>query len=126
MDYRTITDTTSKQYKLIESGIFNTSSGLLITDDGYIAVALGSKFGGIGDKFRITLDNGTTFLAIKTDEKSDRHTINNCHHADDGSLVEFVVDVKNLKVENKLAYVMGDISYVEGFNGKVTSIELEV
>ena len=126
MDYKTITDKTSRQYKLISSGIFNKDNGLLTTNDGYIAVALGSRFGSIGDKFIITLDNGTTFKAIKADEKSDSHTVNKCHHKDDGSLVEFVVDSNMLKINNNLAYKMGDISYVKGFDGKVVSIVMEV
>lgn len=126
MDYRTIIDTTSKQYKLINNGIFNKNNGLLTTNDDYVAVALGSRFGNVGDKFRITLDSGLSFKAIKLDEKDDSHTINNCHHSSDGSLIEFVVDTNKLKLNNNLAYVMGDISYVEGFKGDITSIEKEV
>jgi hypothetical protein len=126
MDYRAITDKSSKQYKLISSGIFNKDNGLLITNDGYVAVALASRFGNIGDKFIVTLDNGASFKAIKTDEKSDSHTVNKCHHKNDGSLVEFVVDTNKLKTNNNLAYVMGDISYVDGFKGGITSVVKEV
>lgn len=126
MDWRAVTNTSSKQYELLNSGIFNMDSGLLITEDGYVAVALGSKYGNVGDKFRITLDTGKRFKAIKADAKSDAHTINGCHQYQDGSVIEFVVDTNNLRYENRLAYAMGDISYVEGFEGIVTSIELEV
>lgn len=126
MDWRAVTNTSSKQYELLNSGIFNMDNGLLITEDGYVAVALGSKYGSVGDKFRITLDTGKTFKAIKADAKSDAHTINGCHQYQDGSIIEFVVDTTALSYENRLAYVMGDISYVKGFEGIVTSIELEV
>lgn len=126
MDYRTITDTTSKQYELINSGIFKNDNGLLTTDDGYIAVALGSRFGKIGDKFRINFDNGLSFKAIKADEKDDSDTDSNCHHVSDGSLIEFVVDTRKLRTNNNLAYKMGDISYIKGFKGNITSIEKEV
>ena len=126
MDYRMITNTSSQQYKLVHSGIFNTNNGLLITNDGYVAIALGSRFGEIGDKFLVKFDNGFSFKAIKVDEKADSDTINHCHHASDGSLVEFVVDKYNLRSNNNLAYKMGDISYVEGFSGNITSIKMEV
>ena len=126
MDWRAVTDTSSKQYELLNSGIFNMDSGLLITEDGYVAVALGSRYGAVGDKFRITLSTGTVFKAIKADAKSDAHTVNGCHHSQDGSLVEFIVDTTSLRYENRFAYAMGDISYVKGYEGIVTSIEMEV
>ena len=126
MDYRSVKDTTSRQYKLLNSGIFNKKGGLLTTDDGYVAVALGSRFGEVGDKFMINLDNGFSFKAIKADEKADKDTYNGCHHLSDGSLIEFVVSISDLSKYNYMAYTMGDISYVDGFNGNVTSIQKEV
>lgn len=126
MDYRAVTNVYSKQYKLINSGIFNKDNGLLMTNDGYVAIALGSRFGDIGDKFIISLDTGKKFKAIKADEKDDGDTSHRCHHISDGSLIEFIVDVNKLEHKNNLAYIMGDISYIDGFGGNIVSIEMEV
>lgn len=124
MDYRMITNTKSIQYKMIRQG-FKAKKGLMYKGD-YVAIALGSRYGTYGDRFRITLDTGETFKAIKVDEKDINDVVDNCHHKSDGSLVEFVVDKYSLKSGNNLAYKMGDISYIKGFKGKIAKIEREV
>ena len=126
MDYRAITNTASRQYKLIHSNSMVVGSdGLLYAGD-YIGVALGSKFGDIGDKFLITLNDGKQFKAIKVDEKSDSHTVDNCHHASDGSVVEFVIDIDLAKQSYPKAIRMGNFDYADQFNGTVVRIEREV
>ena len=126
MSYKAITDKTSKQYKLLNSGILKNNNGLLTTDDGYVAVALGSRFGGIGDRFVITFDNGKSFKAIKVDEKADKDTSNKCHHVSDGSLIEFVIDTKLSRQSYPLAIKMGNFNYVDQFHGNVVKIEKEI
>ena len=125
MDYRTITNTTSQQYQLIHSdSIVVGNDGLLYSGE-YIGVALGSKFGKIGDKFLITLNTGEQFKAIKVDEKSDSHTVDGCHHSNDGSVVEFVINIRLAQQSYPLAITMGNFDYIDKFNGSVVKIERE-
>lgn len=126
MDYTTITDVTSKQYQLIYSDSITVGDDGLLYNGEYIGVALGSKFGEIGDKFLITLNGGKQFKAIKVDEKDDSHTIDSCHHANDGSVVEFVINVDLAQQSYPLAIAMGDFDYIDKFNGTVVKIEREV
>lgn len=123
MDYKCITDSSSPQYKLIYSGSIQVCSDGLLRSEEYIGVALGSKFGAIGDKFIVTLDNGKQFKAIKIDEKADQDTIDGCHHASDGSLIEFVIDTNLAKQSYSSAIVMGDFDYIDLFNGSIIKIE---
>lgn len=125
MDYKYITDSSSPQYKLIYGGDIQVCSDGLLRSGEYIGVALGSKFGVIGNKFTITLDNEKQFKAIKIDEKDDRHTVDGCHHASDGSLIEFVIDTDLAKQTYSNAILMGDFNYIDLFNGKVVKIERE-
>lgn len=126
MDYRTITDVTSRQYQLIHSDSITIGSDGLLYSGEYIGVALGSKFGTIGDKFLITLNTGKQFKGIKVDEKDDSHTVDSCHHANDGSVVEFVVNIRMVQQSYPLAIAMGDFDYIDKFNGTVVKIEREV
>ena len=124
MDYKLITSTTSDQYKLIYSDeIVVGDDGLLYSGE-YIGVALGSRFAGIGSKFIVTLDDGKQVKIIKLDEKSDRHTINKCHHSSDSSVIEFVVDSEKCKELYPMAMKMGDFNWIEKFSGKIMKIEL--
>lgn len=123
MDYRAITNTGSKQYKLIHSDAITVGSDGLLYSGEYIGVALGSRYGGIGDKYIITLDTGKTFKAIKLDEKSDAHTYNRCHHASDGSVVEFVIDRDKAAKSYPTAIKMGNFNYTDAFNGTVIRIQ---
>ena len=123
MDYRCITSKTSAQYKLIYSDeIVVGSDGLLYCGE-YVGVALGSKYGNIGDKFIITLDTGKEFKAIKVDAKADAHTYYGCHHRTDASVVEFVIDTDRARDNYSLALKMGSFDYVDAFKGVVVKIE---
>lgn len=126
MDYRKITDQTSKQYQLIHSDSITVGSDGLLYNDEYVGIALGSKFGKIGDKFLITLNTGKQFKAIKVDEKDDSDTVDCCHHASDGSLIEFVIDIDLAKQSYPKAITVGDFDYIDKFNGEVVRIEREV
>lgn len=123
MDYRTITDVTSKQYQLIYSDeIVVGEDGLLYNGD-YIGCALASRFGKIGDKFIITLDTGTKIKIIKLDEKADVDVYNNCHHKNDDSVVEFVIDRDKFAANYPLADAMGDMNYADKFSGNVIKVQ---
>lgn len=117
MDYRTITDTTSKQYSLIQQSTIR--NGLLYIDD-YVLVALGSYYADIGTKYLLTFESGETLKVIKGDEKSDNHVVNNCYHKSNKSMIEFIVDTNTLSTELKVA---GDLNGL--FEGKVVKIEKE-
>lgn len=125
MDYRAITNTNSPQYKLQEEA-YTDSDGLRIYGSmGYYMIALGSYYTDtVGDKFRITLDNGETFLAVVGDLKADCHTdgTNRYYPMQNGmkNVVEFIVDTSEL---DKTAKKMGDISSIKKFEGKVSKIE---
>lgn len=126
MDYKCITNKSSPQYKLIYGGSIKVCSDGLLRDGEYIGVALGSKFGNVGDKFVITLDTGKQFKVIMVELKDDNDTIDKCHHKSDGSLVEFVIDVNLTKQHYPMAITMGNFDYIEQFNGNVVKVEREV
>ena len=91
MDYKAITDTRSMQYALIRNHL-EVSDGYLYDKDGYMAVALGSYWGDIGDRFTFYLDSGIELKVIKTDRKADNHTFNGCNQRWDGSVLEIIID----------------------------------
>lgn len=123
MDYRKITNEASAQYQLIYSdSIIIGDDGLLYSGE-HIGIAMGSRYGEIGDKFIITLDTGKQFKAIKLDEKDDSHTYNGCHHRTDGSVVEFVIDKDKAANSYSRAILMGDFNEVDAFNGTVIRIQ---
>lgn len=125
MDLDAITNTQSKQYKLKQSywldeyGHYRYS----FNDIDYYVVALGSYYGEIGDKFRITLSNGNIFYVIKGDEKSDTQTVNGCYHPD-GSVIEFIVDTNT--VYSAYENFHGGFQVYDKWNGDIIKVEKEV
>lgn len=121
MDYKKITDKTSKQYQLIKK-LNKCTDGLLRDEEGYIAVALGSQYGNIGDRFIVKLSTGKEVRVIKADEKADEDTVNGCYHKVDKSMIEIIV-IKGVfeKYYNKAA-IMGDFNYSDIFNGSIIEI----
>ena len=94
MDYRMTTLKTSKQYKFIHSQLtVDKKTGFLYDKDGFIAVALGSFYGGVGDRFYFTLSSGIVLPLVKAEEKANKDTDNQgCYHIVDSSVIEFVID----------------------------------
>lgn len=125
MDYRAITSTSSKQWQYIhKSGNIEIKNGYLMENE-YVGVALGSYFGEIGSKYIFTLDTGKQIKVVKVEEKADKHTNNGCEQKWDKSVIEFVVDSKNLqeyKASNGYIY-QGNFNNAEQFNGKIVKIE---
>ena len=118
MDYRTITDTSSPQYRL-QLGAYTDKNGLRKTE-GFYMVALGSAYGTeIGAQYAITLSNGRTFLAVLGDQKADAHTIDGHTRDRSGAVVEFIVDAGMLPQAVKHS---GSIGSIDGFDGTVTEI----
>lgn len=93
MDYRSINLRESTQYKYIQKYMtVDKTTGLLVDNEGFIGVALGSYFGDIGDRFYFTLETGIVLPVVIIDQKSDSHTYNGCYHRNDNSVLEFVID----------------------------------
>lgn len=97
MDYRAITDRTSNQWALIHDELTICEDGMLRSEDGYIAAALGSRFGAVGSKWIFTMEreDGTMWelKIIKTDEKQDIHTDEtHTYGIMAGEVIEFVID----------------------------------
>lgn len=128
MDYKTITNTSSVQYKYIQDNMIVDKNGILIDEQGYYGVALGSYFGDIGSKYVFNLDTGVSLPVVKVDEKSDKHTDSGCEHKQDKSVIEFVIDEQTAKnyfgnSSNNLV-LSGNFNNHENFKGKIESIEI--
>lgn len=113
----------SQQHKIMQTLIINDRGHY--TDGEYIAIAMGAYFGSIGEKFKITLDTGKIFHAVKVDEKATSQLINACSHPD-GSMIEFVVDTDTAMNHygGDNGYVLnGNFNNVEEFRGNIVKIE---
>ena len=109
MDYRTITNTESKQYKLQQHYAYTGEHGIRMADSRYI-VAIGTYFTpDIGQYFDIILENGTVIPCILGDQKADADTdSDNIITKHNGCMSEFIVDSDAL---NKDVKFYGDMSY---------------
>lgn len=134
MDWKAITDKSSDQWKLQNSGLVSTDeNGIRYCLDAqgrkYYLVALAERYGTtIGSAYKITLDNGTIFRVMLGDCKAPADTPNSygrdCYNFITKSsainIVEFIVDTTSLpqKVSN-----WGTLSAIEEFNGNIVDIE---
>jgi len=123
MSYKSITNKKSQQWELQQQA-YTDKNGLRKIYDYYL-VATGSYWAEYkcGNKYIVTLETGIEFKIIIGDMNVDSacdperkyFTIN-------GSVLEFIVDMEKLPAAVKLA---GDISRIEGFNGKIIKMEKE-
>ena len=124
MDYRTLTDTTSRQWEL-QQYAWTDSDGFRRIGDDY-CVALGTIYGEIGDRFRITTDEGNVYTAIEADAKgTDAVFYDNIHswyhYAGNGcNVVEFVVQTEYLP---SAVTISGSCGAVDCLSGNIVSIE---
>lgn len=125
MPYQAITNINSKQYKHIKNHMtIDSTTGMLYDEDGFIGVALASKFGAIGDRYYFTLEDGKVLPLVKIDEKAD-DTTNGCT-AFDGHLIEFVIDpsISGEYFGQKNGYVNnGNFNNDDRFKGVVVKFE---
>lgn len=86
-------------------------------------IALGSYYSTrIGCKVDLVMSDGRVVKCILADVKANKHTNSrNQKHLSDGSLVEFVVDIKRLPRKVKL---YGDISKIKKFKRNVQRIRI--
>lgn len=128
MDYRCITDKTSAQY-MLQMEAHTDDMGLRKYEDHYI-VAMGTYYSdNVGDTFKITLDNDTSFNVIIGDIKADCHTDSKNMYSpvynENGNLIsanviEFIVDTKKL---DRSVKKLGTIEAYDDFKGNIVKIE---
>ena len=121
MDYRKITNKSSKQWELQQVAVTN-DNGFRVIDDKPL-VAVGTCYAKeAGKLLRITLDSGKQFEVIVGDIKQDRHTdANNQFVEFNGNMIEFIVDTKKV---DPLLIKLGDVSKA-GLSGAIVLIEEE-
>lgn len=124
MDYKTITNTSSNQYKF-QQNCWTDSQGIRRQGDDY-CVALGSYYSvNIGDRFIVSLDTGNTYTIVLADCKADVHTdVNNQFRWAGGNsyknVIEFIVDTDKLSDSVKNS---GNIGTYDNLSGNVVSIQ---
>ena len=120
MDYRSITARNSKQWRMQQEATTNELGFRLY--EGCYMVAMGTYYTGYecGKKFRIVLENGSEFIAITGDVKSDVHTDSKHQHRN-GNIIEFIVDTDMIPEDCRK---MGDMSFCQSpsLKGKVCYI----
>ncbi len=119
MDYRTITNMSSKQYSLQQLATTN-EEGFRMFNGKYL-VAVGTYYAKeVGKELRVTLEDGSTFYAMVGDIKMDTHTdANNQYIPTNGNIIEFIVDADKL---DPLTKKLGNVSN-SGFEGEIAMIE---
>lgn len=98
MDFRTITDTSSKQYELQEKSVTNEKGFRTYQGRKLIAIANYE----VGTYLDLKLDDDTVIKVIVGDIKANT----SCLHGD-GSLIEFIVDTN---IMNSEWLALGDLS----------------
>ncbi len=130
MDYKTITSKSSDQYKLQEKATTD-EYGLRKIDECYL-VAMGTFYTeNVGDKFKITLEDGDEFFVIIGDVKQDCHTdVNNqyapvyCSNGEflGANIIEFIVDTDELSKEVRNLGSVGAYDFLDGNIVKIQQI----
>lgn len=122
-DYRCITNKNSAQYRYQQRCETN-EFGIRCFNDKYYAAALGSHYGtNIGDKFKVTLENGTEFYIFIGDYKAPSG--NNeygtpCTNYDDENctnVIEFIIDKKEVDRRVTRAGTFTALDIFGGLNG---------
>lgn len=128
MDYRTTTDHSSIDWRLIGDGsgaVTDPKTGVRMRGE-YYCVAMGSGISTKkGSKFIVTLSNGKTIRVMLTVSKADAHTDSASHKCcilTNGriNIIEFIVDESRVPA---LAKTMGNLNYIPQFEGKIISIK---
>ena len=121
MDFRTVTDTSSKQYEFISNPeTFVNENGLLMRGKCYL-VAMGSAWGEVGTQWMIHLTTGQTLRVVKADEIQDQHTIAGAGYTGiNGNTIEFIVDTQTLHAD---ALYSGNCDAIGELRGAILYIE---
>lgn len=126
MDYRKITDTTTKQWSL-QQQCWTDEHGIRRFNTDY-CVAMGSGYANeIGDRFQITLDNGETFVVIVSEFKADKDTDDSCRYyeinEDMINILEFIVDENKLINKIKITGTVGTYPHLSGNIIKIEGVQ---
>lgn len=128
MDYRKITNESSKQWEIIHNELMVCADGMLRDKYGRIAVALGSYFGDVGSTWRFYLDDNGIIKSIdviKADAKADIDTErNNIVGIPAGDVIEFVIDSNSFPVWENGYAVGGNFNNIEEYRGDVIGWEV--
>lgn len=121
-DYRCITDNSSSAYKVTRRAHAENDGSMVIRNRHVVAV--GTSIGHVGEKidFELTKKDGTTQIlkCIIGDSKRTVDTKNNNnYYGKDGHVIEAIVCTEALP---STARQMGDLNYINNWNGKVTKI----
>lgn len=123
MDYRTITDVSSKQYALQQYYAKTSSYGIRAVSNRF-CIALGSYFSAdIGQWVDLVLENGTVIRCIMADLKDDVDTDDaNIATTANGCISEFIVDTPELDDSVKLH---GNVSYcTDEWDSPIVSVKV--
>lgn len=117
MDYRSLTDTSSKQYEMQQEA-YTDANGLRKIDE-HFCVAMGTYYGEVGDILYIETDEGASWTVILSDIKSDVHTDSTHRYTvSNNCMMEFIVDTYNLASDVEL---LGTVNSL-GFQGKICKV----
>lgn len=123
MPYTAVTDTSSRQYKLLNGSEAYTddNTGIRMVGDRY-CIALGSYYTTeIGQKVDLVLDNGNVIKCVLGDCKADCDTNASNQYAGSGDVAEFIVDYN---IFNNLKDASGTVNWVYGFEGDIVNVVL--
>ena len=123
MDYRAITDTSSKQWEL-QQYAYDGDYGIREVDD-YYCVAVSSIYGNVGDKIKVTTDRGNSYWCIIADIKG-YDSVNGWYHVNSQgtiNLIEFVVNGDLIPNE---CWQFGDMGIINNLGGNIIEIQKEV
>lgn len=122
-DYRKITLTTSKQYRIQQRYAYTDEETGIRVVDGKYCIGLGSYFThNIGQYVDLVLANGEVIPCVIGDAKNNLHTNENNSIGLDGSVAEFIVDKDYLDRHVKSS---GNISNVKPeWNSEVIGVRL--
>ncbi len=124
MDYRTITDRGSDQYRLQQEAFTDSDGIRRVNDD--VCIAVGTAYAErCGIRFEITLDSGESFTAVAGDIKADRDTDSTNRYrpmsGGMGDMVEFIVETDKL---DPYVRKTGSIGTYEKYSGNICSIRV--
>ena len=120
--YRALKNPGTRQWQLQQEAWTDEAGFRRWGSDGHYMVAMGSYYvPSCGEILRITLDSGKTFTAVAGDQKANQHTDSkNQYCKQNGSLVEFIVDLDRISKESRRR---GDMSFSSGMRGKIVRVE---
>ena len=118
MDYRTITNTSSKQYKMQQEA-YTDENGLRKIGE-HFCVAMGTYYGNLGDILYIETDEGESWTVILSDIKSNAHTDSTHRYTvSNYCMMEFIVDTPAMSSSVRSSGTVNSL----GFQGKICYIE---